>query len=130
MATLIAIPIFIGLAIFQSTVVSRIPLLHGTADLVLLALVAWALQERVKTHWQWSIIGGLLISILSAMPFGVLLIGYLMATVIALILRPAYLEGANFSNVHDCLPWHITGACSIDGSSLVGWEPSTLPGSY
>jgi rod shape-determining protein MreD len=87
MATLIAIPILVGLAIFQSTVVSRITLLHGTADLVLLALVAWTLQERVKTHWQWCTIGGLLISILSAMPFGVFLVGYLMATVIALILR-------------------------------------------
>jgi hypothetical protein len=40
-------------------IASRIPLLHGSADLILLALVAWALQKRVNTAWQWALIGGL-----------------------------------------------------------------------
>ena len=61
----------------QSAVASRIPLMHGTVDLVLLALVAWALQKRVNTAWQWALIGGLLFSLASALPVGVMLVGYL-----------------------------------------------------
>jgi rod shape-determining protein MreD len=87
MATFIALPILGILLILQSAIVSRIPLLHGTADLVLLAIIAWALQKRVATAWQWSIIGGLLVTIVSALPLGAALIGYPLAVTFALILR-------------------------------------------
>jgi len=87
MATFIAIPILGILLIFQSAVVSQIPLLHGTADLILLAIIAWALQKRVETALQWSIIGGLLVTIVSALPLGVALIGYPLVAIFALIMR-------------------------------------------
>jgi rod shape-determining protein MreD len=87
MTTLIAIPILGLLLIFQSAVASNIMLLHGTADLILLAVVAWALQKPVQTAWQWGIIGGLMVSIASALPLGVSLIGYPLAAGLALILR-------------------------------------------
>ncbi len=87
MATFIALPILGILLILQSAVVSRIPLLHGTADLLLLAIIAWSLQKRVETAWQWSIIGGLLVTIVSALPLGVALVGYPLAATFALILR-------------------------------------------
>lgn len=87
MATLIAIPILGLLLILQSAIVSRIVLIQGSADLVLLALVAWAVQERVRTAWQWSIVGGLLVSVVSAVPFLVILAGYLLTTFIAVLLR-------------------------------------------
>jgi rod shape-determining protein MreD len=77
LAILIAIPILGGLLMLQSVIASRIPLMHGTVDLVLLALVAWALQNRVNTAWQWALIGGLLFSLASALPVGVMLVGYL-----------------------------------------------------
>jgi rod shape-determining protein MreD len=87
MATFIAIPILTSLMILQSGVVSRIPLLHGTPDLLLLAIIAWALQKKVQTAWHWCIIGGILFSLVSALPFGAALLGYLLATGIALLLR-------------------------------------------
>jgi rod shape-determining protein MreD len=87
MATLIAIPLLTVLLILQSAIVSRIVLLHGTADLLLLAVVAWALQKRVDTAWHWSVIAGLLISFVSALPFGIALLGYLVATGLTLLLR-------------------------------------------
>ncbi len=87
MATLIAFPIFAGLVILQGGVISAMPLLQGTADLVLLTIVAWALQERVQAAWQWSLIGGLMVSMLSALPFGVLIGAYLLTTFLALLLR-------------------------------------------
>ena len=78
MATFLAFPLFSILLIFQMVVVGQMPLLQGSADLVLLTIIAWALQKRVRTAWQWCIIGGLLVSFVSGMPFGVWLVGYLL----------------------------------------------------
>ena len=63
--------------ILQTTVFSRITLIAGTADLVLLFLIAWSLQEEVKNTWLWTAVAGVLISLISAMPFFAPLIGYL-----------------------------------------------------
>ncbi len=41
----------------QCGVVSRLNLLHGSADVVLLVVIAWCLQRR-KNWFEWSIIGG------------------------------------------------------------------------
>ncbi len=87
MPFLIAFPILSILVMLQSAIMSRVHLLYGTADLVLLALAAWALQERVQTAWHWAIIGGILIGLVSALPFGVMLGGYLAITALALFLR-------------------------------------------
>lgn len=87
MAILIAFPILGGLLMFQSAVASYIPLLHGTVDLVLLALIAWALQERVDTAWQWALIGGLLFSLASALPVGVMLLAYVGVVAIAELIK-------------------------------------------
>jgi len=87
MATLLAFPILGILLVLQSAVFSQIPLLQGTTDLVLLALVAWSLQRRVQTAWQWGIIGGLLVGFVSAVPFVVYVVGYLLAVGLALLLR-------------------------------------------
>jgi len=87
MTILIALPLLGGLLVLQSSVISRMPLLHGTADLILLAIIAWALQKRVQTAWHWGIIGGLLVGFTSALPVGVVLGGYLVAVGLALALR-------------------------------------------
>ncbi len=87
MIALIAVPIFSILVVLQSAIVSQVRLLHGTADITLLTLIAWALQKRVDTAWQWGLIGGLLMSLFSALPFGTLLVGYLITTALALFLR-------------------------------------------
>jgi rod shape-determining protein MreD len=87
MAILIAFPILGSLLIFQSAVASQIPLLHGTMDLVLLALITWALQKRVDTAWHWALIGGLLYSLASALPTGIMLLGYLGVIAIAEIIK-------------------------------------------
>jgi cell shape-determining protein MreD len=87
MAILIGILLFGGLAIIESAVTSRMPLLHGMVDLILLALTAWALQERVKSFWQWGLIGGLFATLTSALPFGVYLGGYLLIIALARLLR-------------------------------------------
>lgn len=87
MATVIAIPVLAILTILQTTIVSRLPVLQGTADIVLLVLIAWALQERVRSAWQWSIIGGILIGFFTVLHFSVPLLIYLTITGLVLIIR-------------------------------------------
>ncbi len=76
-----------GLTVVQSAIVSRMPMLQGTADLVLLAIAAWALHSRVTTHWHWAVIGGLAMAIPSGVPFGVFPAAYLLMVLLAHLLR-------------------------------------------
>ena len=87
MATFIAIPILTSLMLLQSGILSRIPLLHGTPDLLLLFILAWALQKSVQTAWQWCLIGAAIFALVSALPLGTPLLAYGLATAIALLLR-------------------------------------------
>ena len=63
--------------ILQTAIFSQSPLVSGTADMILLFLVAWSLQEEVKNSWMWTVIAGVLVSVFSAMPFFAPLIAYL-----------------------------------------------------
>jgi hypothetical protein len=84
---LLAIPILGGLLILETSILNQIPLLQGSADLILLALIAWALQKRVSSAWSWGVIGGLLVGYVSAVPLLVYLVSYLAAVGFALLLR-------------------------------------------
>ena len=87
MSVLIAIPTLIVTLILQMVVVSRLPLIHGTADLVLLALVAWALQERARSAWAWALLAGLAVSFISALPWYMPVLIYLTVTAVARLLQ-------------------------------------------
>lgn len=63
--------------ILQSAVFSQAALISGTADIILLFLAAWSLQQQVKNSLLWTVIAGLLISTVSAMPYYAPLIGYI-----------------------------------------------------
>ena len=99
MAILLAIPILGLLVIFQSAILSQIFLLHGSADLVLLVLVAWSVQERVTTAWHWAVIATLLVSLVTALPFAAILLGYLAVTGTALLLRRVFLQRPLFAMI-------------------------------
>jgi rod shape-determining protein MreD len=87
MSVLLAFPVLIITIILQMVIASRLSLLHGTVDLVLLALIAWALQERARSAWIWALIAGLAVSYISALPLYAPLIAYLIATAIARLLQ-------------------------------------------
>ncbi|OGO60540.1 MAG: hypothetical protein A2029_07435 [Chloroflexi bacterium RBG_19FT_COMBO_47_9] len=87
MANFVGLILFGILAIIQSTIVSTMPLLNGTADLILLFIVAWALQDRVDSAWQWCLIGGIFASLYSALPFGSFIVAYLICVSIARLLK-------------------------------------------
>ena len=87
MAHFLAFPILLLLLNLQMVVVSSLPLLQGTADLMLIAVIAWSLHERVKTAWEWALIAGMVVGFISAIPFIAPLAGYLIVTGIAQLLR-------------------------------------------
>ena len=87
MRNLIAFP-FLGLAvILQSSVVSQVRLLSGYADLPLVLLAAWALQERVDSSWHWGALTCLFAGFVSGLPFPVILAGYFGVLFLARILQ-------------------------------------------
>ena len=68
--------------VLQNSIVTRLQMLNGAADLVLLVLVSWILQADERQHWQWGLLAGLLVGISSAIPFWVPVIGYVSFVVI------------------------------------------------
>lgn len=77
LADLVCVLSLIVFYILQTAIFSQMSLLSGTADLILLFLVAWSLQPKVKNCWLWTVVAGVMISIVSAMPFFAPLFGYL-----------------------------------------------------
>ena len=83
---LTAIPV-LGLAVMiQISIISRMMLLSGTADLILLVLAAWGLQERAKGAWVWAIAASLLVGLVSGVPWYIYLISYLSVVTAARLL--------------------------------------------
>jgi rod shape-determining protein MreD len=77
MRNLIAIPVLFLVIVLQSSVISRVYLLSGVADLPLLILAAWALQEHVDSSWHWAVALGALVGFVSALPWYVPVLSYL-----------------------------------------------------
>ncbi|NMC46511.1 MAG: hypothetical protein GYA52_06715 [Chloroflexi bacterium] len=63
----------------QLSVVSRIPLNHGMADILLLFVIAWCLNRQARRYYIPVLLAGGLISFISSLPFPTALISYLVA---------------------------------------------------
>jgi hypothetical protein len=73
--------------ILQSAVISRVYLLSGIADLPLVMLAAWALQDGVDSAWHWAIATGLLVGFVSGLSWVVPLAGYIAVVVLAYLFQ-------------------------------------------
>ena len=87
MAILAGIPILGIILMLRLGIISQLPLLQGTADLILLVLVGWALQDQVISGWEWGILGGVMVSLVTATPFYVVIFSYLLVILIARMAR-------------------------------------------
>ena len=87
MSSLVSIPILVVALILQSVVLSRLPLINGTADLILLVLVSWALQEKADDALFWALLAGIMVSFVSAMPGFAALIAYILIVFLVRQLR-------------------------------------------
>ena len=84
---LIAFPLLALVVIVQSAVVSRMTLLAGYADLMLVVLAAWALKANASSAWLWAILGGIMVSFVSGLPWPIPMIGYMFVVLLAQLLK-------------------------------------------
>jgi len=87
MRNLIAVPVILFAVVLQSAIVSRITLLSGIADLPLVMLAAWAMQDEVDTAWQWAIATGILVGFVSGLSWIVPVLSYLVVVTLAQVLQ-------------------------------------------
>jgi cell shape-determining protein MreD len=83
---LAAIPVLGLVIMLQISIASRIMLLSGNVDLLLLVVAAWGLQERVRAAWMWGLVASLLAGLVSGVPWYIYLIGYLSVVGLARLL--------------------------------------------
>jgi len=76
-AILVAIPLLGLTLLLQLSIISRMKLLSGNADLMLLVLAGWGLQERARGAWLFGVAASLLVGIVSGVPWYIYLVGYL-----------------------------------------------------
>jgi hypothetical protein len=87
MKNLIAFPLLALTLAIQMAIASRMTLLSGSADLMLLLLAAWSLQEQVESAWQWAVLGALMFAFVSGLPPYVPFIGYLLVVALARLIH-------------------------------------------
>ena len=87
MRNLVAVPVILLSVILQSAVISRVYLLSGIADLPLVMLTAWALQEDVDSAWHWAAATGLLVGFISGISWIVPVLGYVIVVTLAQVFQ-------------------------------------------
>lgn len=87
MRNIIAFPL-LGLAvILQSSIVSQVTLLSGYADLLLIVIAAWALQDRVESSWHWAFVTSIMVGFVTRLPWPLVAIGYFAVVYMARLLQ-------------------------------------------
>lgn len=81
--TLIAIPVIFITVMLQSALISHMPLLSGYADLPLVMLAAWAIQDQVDTAYHWAVAAGVLVGFISGLTWIVPVLTYLLVVALA-----------------------------------------------
>ena len=76
-STFMSIPIMLIFSVIQTVAVSRITLMGGSADIILLAIVSWGISEEDSSVYFWALVGGIFISFISAMPTAAVITSYL-----------------------------------------------------
>lgn len=87
MRNLVAIPLLILAVVLQSAIIPSFALLSGYADVLLVLLAAWALQEGVNTSIQWALLAALMMALVSHLPWFIYVAGYLGVVLLASVLQ-------------------------------------------
>lgn len=87
MAVLVGIPVLALSVILQSTVFSRVTLINGSVDLVMLVVASWALHDTSEDEWVWAVMAGALFGFVTALPFWVPVVAFLLVTLMAVYLK-------------------------------------------
>ena len=71
---IVGLPIFAIAAFLQVSVLTKIRLLNGAVNLILVCLIVWSINSSTKYSWIMAVWSGLLMTYVSAMP----LYGYML----------------------------------------------------
>jgi len=66
----LSLPLLTGVALVQTVVLSRVSLWGARPDLMLVAVLVWAVVRGVDEALVWGFIGGLIVDLLSGGPLG------------------------------------------------------------
>ena len=83
----LAVPVLLLFSVFQISVISRIQLINGTADIILLTIAAWGIRDKNRSVFLWGLVGGLFISITSSMPLFTPIIPYMVIAILTQIFQ-------------------------------------------
>ena len=86
-STFVSLPIMLILSVIQTVAVSRVKLMGGSADIILLAIVSWGVSEKDRSVFFWALVGGIFISIISAMPTAAVITSYLVIAGITRVIQ-------------------------------------------
>jgi len=86
-STFVSLPIMLILSVIQTVAVSRVTLMGGSADLILLATVSWGVSEEDNSVFVWALVGGIFISLISAMPSAAVITSYLVIAGITRVIQ-------------------------------------------
>ncbi|MCB2180270.1 hypothetical protein KQH54_04035 [bacterium] len=76
MRNIVPLILFVGAMMVQNAIITRLNMLYGAADLMMLVLLSWALHTNAGKNWRWGVVVGLLVGVASAIPFWLPVIGY------------------------------------------------------
>jgi rod shape-determining protein MreD len=78
MGSFLSLPIMMLVAALEVTLMPQISFLGGRPDLVLLVVVAWALNSTLEQAVLWAFIGGICKDLLSSAPLGTTIVGLIL----------------------------------------------------
>ena len=87
MSGIVGTSIILISVMLQTAAISRLPLLNGVADLVLIVLTAWILQDETKQLWIWALLAGAMVAVVTGLPWIVPVVGYFGVGVIVWLLK-------------------------------------------
>lgn len=76
-------PLLTGVALIQTTVLSRISVLGGRPNLMLLVVLIWAVVRGIDEGLIWAFVGGLILDLLSGGPLAGMALALLAAAYVA-----------------------------------------------
>lgn len=87
MAFFISIPVLYFATLLQMVVISHLPLIRGSADLVMLVLAAWGINDIERNYLGWGLVGGMMMSFVTKVPWPAVILSYFLVAVIAHLLH-------------------------------------------
>lgn len=74
---ILSLPVLVIGAFIQIGVFGEIHLINGNTDIIMLIIIAWGLNDMTKYSWIWALLGGVIMTYVSALSFYGYIIIYL-----------------------------------------------------